>query len=165
LSTIQTVSLVLGIIYYLTIMRNTQKNQQMQLETRQAQVFMSVYNKLNDPVTQESFNDILELEFTTFNEFNELGEGEEEYQRTNRKKMLHVISYLEGVGVLVKEGILDIRWIALLMGGWTRKMWEKMIPIVEEGREFYGSPRWFSETEYLYHELMKYVKDHPELES
>ena len=36
LSTLQTVGILVGIIYYLTIMRNSQKNQQMQLETRQA---------------------------------------------------------------------------------------------------------------------------------
>ena len=43
LSTLQTVALVVGIAYYLFIMRNSQRNQQMQLETRQAQLFMNTY--------------------------------------------------------------------------------------------------------------------------
>ena len=43
LSTLQTVGLLVGIVYYLTIMRNSQKNQQMQLETRQSQLFMQLF--------------------------------------------------------------------------------------------------------------------------
>jgi hypothetical protein len=40
LSTLQTVGILEGIIYYLFIMRNSQRNQQMQLETRQLDLFM-----------------------------------------------------------------------------------------------------------------------------
>ena len=43
LSTLQTAGILVGIIYYLTIMRNSQKNQQMQLETRQSQLFMQLF--------------------------------------------------------------------------------------------------------------------------
>jgi hypothetical protein len=40
-----TIALIVVIIYYLTIMRNNQKNQQMQLENRQAQMFMQIYSQ------------------------------------------------------------------------------------------------------------------------
>ena len=60
LSTIQTIALVVGIVYYLTIMRNAQKTreltlqsqeltrkaQEQSLETREAQLFM----QFNSPV-------------------------------------------------------------------------------------------------------------------
>jgi len=52
LSTIQTIALIVGIIYYLTIMRNQQKTrnlalqaQENALQTRQSQLFMNVYNQ------------------------------------------------------------------------------------------------------------------------
>jgi hypothetical protein len=41
--------------------------------------------------------------------------------------------------------------------------WEKMKPIKEKGRRAMGFPRWMSETEYLYGELIKYLEKHPEL--
>jgi hypothetical protein len=52
LQIIQTLSLIIGIAYYLTIMRNSQKTreltlnaQEQALETRQAQLFMQLANK------------------------------------------------------------------------------------------------------------------------
>ena len=74
LSTIQTIALIVGIIYYITIMRNTQKTreltlesqeltrkaQEQQLETRQAQMFMQIYNQShNDPSFTKAINQIL----------------------------------------------------------------------------------------------------------
>lgn len=44
LSTIQTAELLVGIFYYIMTLRNQQKNQQLSLETRQAQLFMGIYN-------------------------------------------------------------------------------------------------------------------------
>ena len=73
--------------------------------------------------------------------------------------------YFEGIGVLVKDGLLDIRYVALLIAGVTRGFWEKMGPIFIEQRVRYGYPRIFSETEYLYNELMKYMEEHPELKA
>ena len=49
------------------------------------------------------------------------------------------------------------------MAGMTRVWWEKYIPIIEDGREKTGIRRWYSETEYLYNELMKYMEEYPEL--
>ena len=50
LSTIQTIALVVGIIYYITIMRNQQKtreltlkSQEQTLETRQTNILMNLY--------------------------------------------------------------------------------------------------------------------------
>ena len=55
LSTIQTASLVVGIIYYITIMRNQQRTRELTLkaqehatETRQTQIFMRLYEQLNN---------------------------------------------------------------------------------------------------------------------
>jgi hypothetical protein len=57
LSPLQTVSLMVGVIYYIFIMRNSQKNQQMQLETRQTQLFMQ-FNDRREPL-RDVWNEIL----------------------------------------------------------------------------------------------------------
>jgi len=71
--------------------------------------------------------------------------------------------YWEGLGVLVKEGFLPIRLVALLLTGGTRSFWEKLKPIKDEARVDMGYVRWMSETEYLYDELLRYLDKHPEL--
>ena len=67
------------------------------------------------------------------------------------------------VGVLVKEGMLDIRLIALNWAGASRMVWEKLEPILPQLRKQFNYPRMWSETEYLFRELIKYMEEHPEL--
>ena len=56
-----------------------------------------------------------------------------------------------------------IRSIALLSSGLIRKMWDKFVPIKDEVRSELGWSRLFIEYEYLYDELMKFHKEHPEV--
>lgn len=71
-----------------------------------------------------------------------------------------------GLGVLVKEGYVSIRLVALLMTGTTRMLWERLYKSwVKEGREKMSYRRFRSEAEYLYNELMTYVGEHLELET
>ena len=49
LSTLQTVGILMGIFYYIMTLNNTRKNQEMQLETRQAQLFMQIVNQFTQP--------------------------------------------------------------------------------------------------------------------
>lgn len=67
--------------------------------------------------------------------------------------------------VLDKEGLLDVRCVALLLCGVTWLYMEKHLGILEEGWRAIGHRRWFSEAEFLYGELMRYLGEHPELES
>jgi len=76
-----------------------------------------------------------------------------------------ILSYFEGVGVLVREGFPPIRMVALMMCGMTRYYYEKYQPIIKEGRVAMGFKRWFSETAYLYEELLSYLGEHPELDT
>ena len=161
LSTIQTVSLVVGIIYYITIMRNAQRNQQHTLETRQAQMFMQIYSQTNDPSFIKAWQVVFKsAHWDSYEEWDIWRSDPENSNAINRIGMFY-----EGLGVLVKEKYVPIRLIALLMTGMTRHFWEKQAPIVDEARERLHFPRFMSESEYLYDELMKYVEEHPELKT
>ena len=81
LSTIQTASLVVGIIYYLTIMRNSQKSQQMQLETRQAQLLMQVYSKIDNPEIVRAMQEVFLWEWNDFDDFIEKHWNPDDYHR------------------------------------------------------------------------------------
>ena len=77
----------------------------------------------------------------------------------------YVTSWYEGLGVFIKEGLIDIRLIALTMTGMTRSIWGSIAPYLEEIREISGFSRMLSEFEYLVNELEAYLEEHPELDT
>jgi len=161
LQIVQTVGILVGIIYYITIMRNNQRTQQLQLETRETQLFMSMYNRFQDDFIGLYYK-IRDFEFDTLDEYLALIEKEgEEFLR----KYQNLSAFFEGLGVLVREEKLNIRWVALLMSAPTRQLWEVHAPIIDQIRELINVKRGMSEWEYLYNELMRYLQEHPELES
>jgi hypothetical protein len=156
------VSIGIAAIYYMLTLRNSQKAQQLQLETRQAQMFMQIYNAShNDPTYLDAQRRCFELEINSYEDYLRIQENEDD-----RKALSRVGMFFEGLGVLVKEGYVSIRLVALLMTGTTRMLWERLWGSwVEEGREKMDYRRYRSEAEYLYNELMKYIEEHPELKT
>jgi hypothetical protein len=165
LSTLQTVGLLVGISYYILTLRNAQhtrelalKAQQQALETRQGQLVMGIYNNFASPPYQKAYRIVSRTTWDSFDEFKEL------VQATEFSTSYTLIgNFFEGVGVLVKEELLDIRFVALLLSSHLRKFWEKTLPFIDEYRIEWNSQRVWSETEFLYNELIKYLEEHPEL--
>ena len=73
-------------------------------------------------------------------------------------------NFMEGMGVLVREGYVSIRLIALMSSGGVKNLWRKFQPLIYEERERHNWPRWGIEFEYLYDTLMGYAEKHPELQ-
>ena len=150
---IPVLALAASITYYALTIRNQNK-------TRQAQLCLNIFTRMNAEWL-EAYHIVTSADFTNYQEYIDKYsyEANPEYKRTENT----VSTFFEGLGSIVREGLLDIRFIAVMMGGTTRMYWEKMAPVVKEGRVVLGYPRWLSETEFLYDELMKYMKQHPEL--
>ncbi len=172
LALLQSVSYIAGALgvcvaaaYYVMNLRITQRNQelglktqQQTLETRQAQMYMNIYQQTTTKEWTSAYNKFISSRFENYSEFLELVQ-EKEFGNT----FSIIAMYWERLGVLVKEGFLPIRLVALLLTGGTRSFWEKLMPIKDEARTKLGYVRWMSETEYLYDELLKYIREHPEL--
>jgi len=123
-------------------------------------MFMGIYNQMNQSDFIEAWRAFMEMEWSTFEEYKLI------YDDPELSKNLWVLGmFYEGLGVLVKNKLVPMKLFAETITGFTRFYWEKFIPIIEEGRMEFGAPRWFSETEYLYNELMKYLEEHPELKT
>jgi hypothetical protein len=139
------------------------KTQQQTLETRQAQMFMNIYEQTKSKdFTDANYKIFIDSKWSTFDEYWGNWMTDPEFRRMSDT----LGEFYEGLGVLVREGMLDIRWVALLICAQTRRYWERYIPIVEEGRrKLVNNRRWWSESEYLYNELIRYLKEHPELDS
>lgn len=154
-------SISLAAFYYISTLRNTQKTQQLQLETRQAQLFMQMYGRWSDAAFHDAATDIRSTSWVDFPDFkSRILENPEKY-----KSLGTMIRFYEGIGVLVKERLIDIRFVSLLMAGDIRQFWEEIGPIIEPWRMAWNYPRLASETEYLSNSIIKYMDEHPELKT
>jgi hypothetical protein len=132
LQLIQTVALIVGIIYYLIIMRNSQRNQQIQLETRQAQLFMQIYDKFNDIMNLGIFSEVLGFVWEDNDDF--WGRFSKEADPEAYRKWNYHAGFLEGIGVLVKRGLIDPEMVDDLMSGSIMMFWERYGPVIIDGR-------------------------------
>jgi hypothetical protein len=115
--------LTASIFYYAIVIRNQNK-------TRQAQLFIQICNQtLNNPAFMKGYYIIRDSEWNDYDEYLEyLGEpGSENYN-----DIFLVGGILESIGVLVEEGLVDIRLIESLMRRVVIEYYEKMKPMLDE---------------------------------
>jgi len=191
LSTLQTVGLLVGIFYYVITLRNQQKNQEISLknqeislrnqeltlqsqelsrkaqeqalETRQAQLFMGLYDRWSDPETIKHYDEIFRWEWTDYDDF------EERYGSEVNPEQYISFSFLarffEGVGVLVKRKLTDPALVDDLMSGNVLDFWEKFgEPMIKIRQVRDNYPQYYEHVEYLYSVIKPIVESqHPEL--
>ena len=165
--------LAASIVYYANILNNANKtrelqlkaqelalkNQELQLETRQAQLFMQMFSKASSKEGIESSKILSNANWTSHEEWLEKYQNDPEYAHA----LTTIVIIMEGLGVLIKENLVDIKLLALLMAGSIRMTWEKHRDIIYEERKRLNYRRYASEWEYVYNALMKYLQEHPEL--
>ena len=166
--TIETISIALtgltlniAAIYYMFTLKYTRMNMKNTLETRQAHLFMQMYGRWSDTAFHDADTDIRNTSWVDFPDFkSRILEDSKKF-----KSIGTMIRFYEGIGVLVKEGLIEMRFVSLLMAGDIKQFWEKIRPIIEQWRKAWNYPRLASETEYLGNSLLKYMEEHPELKT
>ncbi|MBN2335251.1 hypothetical protein JXL21_06790 [Candidatus Bathyarchaeota archaeon] len=151
---LQTVSIMAGIAYYLMILQNQQK-------TRQTQIFMQLYNQLSVKERQRDFIELMNYEWESYEDFeHKYGSDVDTESFAQRFSMMF---YFEGVGVMLKDGWIDIDKVSKLLTNYPMWIWEKYESIILEQRVRYGIPAMFESFEYLATEIKRYTKKrHPE---
>jgi len=145
-------SISLAAFYYISTLRNTQKAQQLQLETRQAQLFTQLYSEYRSAENLRLFGKALQMTWDDYDDF------ERKYGLENWEERVPYTSmslFYEEIGVLLEEELIDINLVIQLVGGTFRWFWEKFKPIVLEARVREGFPQYFDKMEYLYNEIEK----------
>jgi len=133
----QTVSIVftglsvsLAAFYYIITLRNTEKNQKQQLDTRQAQLSMQLHQMTQTKEYLGVYQEIMtDWNWTDYDDFLQ------KYGYKNDiawDKFGVVFSVWEQVGILVKHGVFDPEMMYDMWGGYYRRLWEKIEPIVFE---------------------------------
>jgi uncharacterized Zn finger protein len=179
LSTIQTVGILVGIVYYLTIMRNqqrtrelalksqelTRKAQEQALETRQAQLFMPIYSKFYEKEFMKDFGNVVRnWEWDDYDDFYEKYGVEKNPEAWS--SFIATMDYFEGIGVLVKRKLIEASLIDDLISGLVMMYWEKSESYIRESRLRRNYPQFAEFFEYLYNEVKAIaVQQHPELKT
>ena len=154
------ISVPVGVLYHIMTLNNTRKNQQMTLETRQAQMFLGMINRWRDETKGLNVWEIIGTK---------LENGEDYLRRHNTdadfaQVMDSMFSFYETLGVFVKQDYVSIHLVALMWAGMTRTFYENVVSqILEDLKIHFGLPRLWSETDYVCKELIKYIDEHPEL--
>jgi hypothetical protein len=138
---------IVAATYYLLMVRNT-------IRTRQAQLFMEIYQQYSSEDVQKTFIDLLHLEWIDIVDF-ERKYGSGDYPELYAKREAHFAWY-DGMGVLLKKNLVDPEMVYETLGhGGAIYMWNKFGSLIKEQREIYNVPDRFTGFEYLAEEMKK----------
>jgi hypothetical protein len=146
-------SVTLAAIYYILQIRHQARARQTEIETRQANLLIEIYNYYYREDFLNTENEILfQWKWKDFDDFWQKYGPETNVKAFNKWDSMG--TYFKGVGVLVKMKLIDLNLVDELIGTSVRLHWEKSGPIMKEFRTrmWPHAYEWF---EYLYDELKK----------
>jgi hypothetical protein len=158
--TLQTIGILLtgltvsiAAIYYTMTLRYTRRNQELQLETRQAQLFMQVYNRWCDPSFAKQYS-LARYRYTQ--DIDELLKAVFDPYDPEIHIPFHVLGqFFEGIGMLVLNDLVDFNLVEDLLSTRIIWYWERMRPWYTRERGITGDPDLYKGMEHLYDEMMK----------
>jgi hypothetical protein len=157
ISLLTLVSLTIGVIYHIMTLNNTRKNQEIQIETRQAQLFMQIYEAYASEETMKMYFELLHFEWDDLADF-ERKYGSGDNVELAAKREAHWAWY-DGMGVLLRRKLIDPDVVFDTLGhGGVIHMWTKFESIIKAQREHFKIPHRFNGFEYLAEEMMKLAK-------
>lgn len=139
--------LVVGVIIALQQLRDIK-------QTRQTELFMSLYNRFSETEYNEKLNEFLTSEWDSWKDMYKKSGPTTEPKKYSR--MMSLLHYFEGIGVLVQRKQIDLDLVADLMSNTTLQVWNKFKPILEEVREVFKRPSSFEGFEYLAEQMIQH---------
>jgi hypothetical protein len=155
---IAAISVVIGVINSILSSRREEIRSVTTLETRQAQLFMQLMDKYTTKEGLENLGVINRATWSSYGEWLELRRDEEYYEAYN-----WLANIYDGIGALLREGLLNVRMVALVDASGIIWDWEKYKDVIYEMRKRQNDRRYRGEWEYLSNTMMKYLEEHPEL--
>jgi hypothetical protein len=148
--------LTASIFYYAKVLRNSNKAQQLQQETRKIQLLLEFNQGKIESAGLSS--ELLTAEWTDFNDwFTKYG------QFNNPESYALRLNTWENFNVnvlLVRDGLIDIQTYIEYMGDMPLVHWEKYQDIIVELRERFLLPTYMSGYEFLAKEIEEYRNSH-----
>jgi hypothetical protein len=146
------VGVLLAAINYIISTRNADK-------ARQATLFMGIYEAYYSNDFRDSDYALFNVEMKNMDDWNRLVKDREMWNAFVQENL-----YLTGIGVLVRQNLIDIHLVTLLLSESVFWYWEKYRDGIMEVRKGTDYPRLGVEVEYLYNRISDYAREHPQLE-
>jgi len=157
LQIIQTVSLVVGIIYYLSIMRNQQRTRELSLKAQEE----AEKARHRDMIIQRSQTYGLEW-MRAWNDINKMTDWEdaedfeEKYSGSeSRANWMYIVRQYTLAGLHLKGGADPDLLFELYPPSTVMSLWERFEPVFHRMSERFNDPNIWGPFEYLYNEAKK----------
>jgi len=155
LATILTgLGLTASVIYYASVLRNQNKTQLMQIETRRANILMNLHSEWGKDEYQKASWTVMGLDVDDFDDFVTKYGPITEYSEVNQE-IYKVGWFFNGLGSLVHKEFASLDLVDELFGYMVIWLWEILGPIIVESRTRYNQPESLEWFEYLYNEIQK----------
>ena len=139
--------LTASIIYYASVLRNSNK-------TRQTQVIMNLISSFFSTETRLVFEQMMMMQWDDYEDFRR--KYDSSVNPENYSYRYNLWKMFDNLGYMLHQGLTDIDTIYNLLGGANLLLfWEKFSPIVLKQRENYGESDYFEWWEYLIDEVSK----------
>jgi len=119
---------------------------------------MNINQYVNTKEWMHSNRIVRQLQLREVSDFDKMEQDEALFEM-----FYNVGGFYEGLGVLVRENLIDVRLIAEMSSGAILGWWAKFGPGVVKCREAWKFPRYCIEIEYLAKRIEEYGKEHTEL--
>ncbi len=177
LSTLQTVSIMIGIIYYLTILRNTQKTRELTLqsqelsrkaqeqamETRNIQLFMQLFRDFNNEENLTNLAELFNLK-PTYEEY--LEKYDSHVNPSFFARRFGLWYFFNSIGEMLRLDFIDLDLLNRLnIDINVIVVWENWGHIIRKNREVENMPDVWDGFEFLYTEMKSFrdAKGYPDI--
>ena len=144
--------IIVSILYYTNTLRN-------QNRSRRTQLFMNLYDTYRSLEFRKVWHTMLHLQFEDYEEWDQKYSQDVEILAAHTS----VMSFFEGVGVLLKQRLIDIEIVDDLLSVAIRSYWRKYQPVVNGTRKLLNEPKVMADSEYLYMQIMKRYSEAPDV--
>ena len=112
---------------------------------------MSIYSTYSSTEFLKAWSEIMNYPFKDYDDFESKYGFEVNPDAMVKGRMVN--AYLEGIGVLMKKGLIDPSIVDDLMSGTIIRYWEKYEPYILEYRKRRDWPQTGEHVEYLYNKI------------
>jgi hypothetical protein len=151
------ISVIIGVINSILSSQRAAKNDEQTLETRQAQLYMQIYNRWNSREVTKAYGAVRykysEQEWAETTEQNlQAKDPDLDLDYYADHQMLG--TFFEGLGILVKKNLVDLSLVEDLFAGRVIWYWETQLePIAKMVKQYHKDSTLYDSIEYLYHEM------------
>ena len=135
-------SVIVGVVFTILEIRHLNN-------VRRTDIIMKIYERFGSKEMVEAVNKVGAAEFTSLKEYRE---------KDGFTSVTQVAVLFDGVGVLLEQGLIDMKMVDHLFGPTLNILWVRMKPVIYAMRDGLKEPAFFAHYEYLVNRLDSYRK-------